>query len=157
MAELHVLKRKLGVNEMFISFAVNGREVEVSWYENSDLLTSRDMARERARWLYREALKAGYKKDEGPETVGGVEVMYRDRVTGVAVINVCRLLDRLFGSDRYDRPRVSYEEESEAIRNWLHVTGAHYYAAPREDFNEYTAVRQAQEAGKTAVVVEDMS
>ena len=157
MAELHVLKRTVGVNEMFIGFAVNGHEVEVSWYENSDLVTSRTMSRERARWMYREALKAGYKKDEGPETVGGVEVTYRDPRTGVAVINVCTLLDRLLGRDRYERNDVTYEEETKAVRNWLHVTGAHYYAAPREKFNEYTAIREAKKAGKTAVVVEDMS
>ena len=76
---------------------------------------------------------------------------------GVALINVCHLLDSLFCKDwprDYTRP---YAETQAAIMAWCEANEAHYYARGREEFSHSEAVDEAKQAGKTAVVVEDLS
>ena len=40
---------------------------------------------------------------------------------------------------------------------WCEKNNSHYYAADREDFQMFKAVREAVEADKDTVVVEDLS
>ena len=40
---------------------------------------------------------------------------------------------------------------------WCEKNNSHYYAADREDFHMFLAVREAIEADKDTVVVEDLS
>lgn len=47
----------------FFGFRVNGEEVEVSKYENSDLVWERTMGRFQAREVWKNALKNGFRED----------------------------------------------------------------------------------------------
>jgi hypothetical protein len=47
----------------FLRFCVNGEKVEVSKYENSDLVWERTMGRHQARVVWRNALKNGFRED----------------------------------------------------------------------------------------------
>lgn len=72
----------------------------------------------------------------------------------VQVINICTLIDEIFGEDWW---KEGYQEINPVIMQWAKDNDVHYYAAPREDFFLWRGVRQAWEAGKTAVLVEDLS
>lgn len=72
----------------------------------------------------------------------------------IKVVNICDLLDVVRPNWLKD---FDYERESASVMGWCRENGAHYYAAPREDFSKYVAVREAEEAGKGIVVVEDLS
>lgn len=76
---------------------------------------------------------------------------------GVAVINVCHLLDVIYGKNWAGDFNRSYAETQSAIMAWCDANDSHYYARGREDFSRYEAVEEAKQAGKTAVVVEDLS
>lgn len=52
---------------------------------------------------------------------------------------------------------LSYERETEWLKDWLARNGAAYYAAPREEFSLHAARMLAVAEGKTTVVVEDLS
>lgn len=84
----------------------------------------------------------------------GVEVMYERN--GVLVVNICRLLDHLYGEDRYNFQR-SYQAERDLVQRWANNHDGHVYAAPREEFSTWKASCEAAQAGKSVVVVEDLS
>jgi hypothetical protein len=75
--------------------------------------------------------------------------------TTVKVVNICRWLDFTYGLDWSNRP--DYETTGKALMAWCEANDSHYYARCREDFSEPEALIEAVEAGKTTVVVEDMS
>ena len=79
----------------------------------------------------------------------------------VEVVNICTLMDQLFGKDRYSpatlATRLSYKEESAIVMAWVKDNNAHYYADPREDFFTWKGQEEAAAAGKKIVVVEDLS
>jgi len=76
---------------------------------------------------------------------------------GVALINVCHLLETIFGDGWAGDFSRTYEETQSAIMGWCDANDAHYYARGREDFSHFEAIEEAKQAGKTAVVVEDLS
>ena len=90
--------------------------------------------------------------------VGGVQyTLYsEDGVHMIKVVNVCDLLDSLYG-DTWFRKNLDYKYTSNGVLNWCEKNNSHYYAADREDFFEFKAVREAVEASKDCVVVEDLS
>lgn len=47
----------------FIGFRVNGEQVEVSKYEDSDLVWERTMGRHQARVVWQNALRNGFRED----------------------------------------------------------------------------------------------
>ncbi len=47
----------------FIGFRVNGEQVEVSKYENNDLVWERTMGRHQARVVWQNALRNGFRED----------------------------------------------------------------------------------------------
>ena len=96
------------------------------------------------------------------QIVGGVVfewTEYYDREAdsfhSVKVVNICRLLDNLFGTDWSQRP--SYEDSGRAVMRWCKENKASYYAADRENFNLHYACEQAKGQGHNVVVVEDLS
>ena len=80
-----------------------------------------------------------------------------DGVHMVKVINVCDLLDSLYGDTWYKVDGPDYDVTSKAVSHWCDKNNSHYYAAEREDFFEFLAVREAIEAKKDCVIVEDLS
>lgn len=84
---------------------------------------------------------------------------YYDRETDsykyYKVVNICRLIDDLFGADWSKHP--VYEEIGKAIMRWCEENGATYYSADRENFFIGAACDQAKTEGKSIVVVEDLS
>ena len=94
--------------------------------------------------------------------VGGVKFEWSecyDRETDsykyYKVVNICRLIDHLFGTDWSKHP--VYEETGEAIMRWCEEHDAAYYSADRENFFIGAACDQAKAEGKSVVVVEDLS
>lgn len=71
------------------------------------------------------------------------------------VVNICDLLDILFGEDWTKHP--SYEEQSKVIVQWCRDSGAHLYSRPKEDFFIHEAIEEARNQSKSVVVVEDLS
>jgi|TARA_Y100000310_G_scaffold338657_1_gene428970 hypothetical protein len=71
------------------------------------------------------------------------------------VVNICHLIDHLFGADWSKHP--TYEESGEAVMRWCEDNNAAYYAADRENFFIRAACDQASKEGKNVVVVEDLS
>ena len=95
-------------------------------------------------------------KINNSHTVGGVKYTLHseDGVHMVRVVNICDLLERLYpdghlGVDGYG--------ERHSVKKWCDENESHYYAAPREDFFIFKAVREALESRKDVVVVEDLS
>jgi len=88
-------------------------------------------------------------------TINGVPAMYT--CEGVAVINVCVLLDQLYGPEWVSDFTRDYEVTQADIQAWCAKNGSHYYSRGREDFNTYDAVDEAQAKGLKVVVVEDLS
>lgn len=70
-------------------------------------------------------------------------------VEGIEIFNICDLLPLETGA--------SYEAECDAVMQWCADNDAAYYAADREDFSLFEAVRTAQAENKFRVVVEDLS
>ena len=52
---------------------------------------------------------------------------------------------------------IQLSQERIGLSRWLDSHDAIYYAAPRDTFSEYTARERAVNAGKSMVVVEDLS
>lgn len=97
-------------------------------------------------------------------TVNGVEVMdlynadkSRGQMVDVKVINICDLLENLFPGYFDGKVRPGFDETGEAVIEWCKKNDAHFYARCREDFFMWEGVDEASSAGKTVVVVEDMS
>ena len=88
-------------------------------------------------------------------TIDGVTAMYA--YEGVTVINVCALLDRLYGPEWASDFTRDYEVTQADIQAWCMKNGSHYYSRGREDFNTYEAVDEALAKGLKVVVVEDLS
>ena len=74
----------------------------------------------------------------------------------IKVINICDLLDNLYGNSWF-RKNLDYKYTSNGVINWCEKNNSHYYAAEHEDFFEFKAVREAIEAKKDCVVIEDLS
>jgi len=88
-------------------------------------------------------------------TIDGVTAMYT--CDGVAVINVCALLDQLYGPEWASDFTRDYEVTQADIQAWCAKKGSHYYSRGSEDFNTYDAVDEARAKGLKVVVVEDLS
>jgi hypothetical protein len=71
---------------------------------------------------------------------------------GVKLYNICHLADNLNWNFQ-----MSYEEEMEQLKKWCKDNNATYYAAPRETFSYYDAVKTAIQEGKVKCIVEDLS
>ena len=78
-----------------------------------------------------------------------------DGVFMVKAVNICDWLDITYGDDWSKHP--DYETSGKDLMVWCEKNNSHYYAEPREDFFIFNAVREAIEAGKDTVVVEDLS
>jgi len=78
-------------------------------------------------------------------------------VNAVEEVSVCRLMDELYGEGVWLSHKVKYEDECKAVQEWCEKNNAYYYAMPREHFSVWEARRKAVEAGKTKVVLEDLS
>jgi len=71
----------------------------------------------------------------------------------IEIYNICHLMVAV--DPTYSMP---YEEFNKKVLNrWLELNDAVYYAAPRENFSYYDAAETARKAGKTKVMVEDLS
>ena len=95
-------------------------------------------------------------KIDNSHTVGGVKYTLHseDGVHMVKVVDIRNLLERLYpdghlGVDGYG--------ERHSVKKWCDENESHYYAAPREDFFMFVAVRETLAEGKDVVVVEDLS
>ena len=80
-----------------------------------------------------------------------------DGVRMIKVVNVCDLLDYFYGDAWFKQGGPDYQTTSKAVAEWCNDNDSHYYAADREDFFEFIAVREAIESKKDCVVVEDLS
>ena len=85
-----------------------------------------------------------------------------DGVFMVKSVNICDWLTHTYGEEYYsvgpsDPNWVDYEASGKALMAWCEENNSHYYAEVREDFFIHKAVREAIEAGKDTVVVEDLS
>ena len=85
-----------------------------------------------------------------------------DGVFMVKSVNICDWLTHTYGEEYYsvgpsDPNWVDYETSGKALMAWCENNNSHYYAADREDFQMFKAVREAVEADKDTVVVEDLS
>lgn len=85
--------------------------------------------------------------------VAGVKVW--QVVDRVRVINICHLIDHLYGTDWSKHP--PYEQRCEAVEAWCEKNGASFYMDDRENFFISRAVKQARDERRTIVVVEDLS
>jgi len=80
-----------------------------------------------------------------------------DGVFMVKSVNVCHLLTSIYGEDYRSNWDIDYTTSSKAVMEWCDEHNSHYYAAGREDFFMFKAIREAMAAGKDTVVVEDLS
>ena len=85
-----------------------------------------------------------------------------DGVFMVKSVNICDWLTHTYGEEYYsvgpyDPNWVDYETSGKALMEWCEKNNSHYYAADREDFFMFEAIRETIEAGKDTVVVEDLS
>jgi hypothetical protein len=99
---------------------------------------------------------------ERVEKVGGVKFEWfeaynreTDSFDQYKVVNICHLIDHLFGADWSKHP--TYEESGKAVMRWCEDNNAAYYAADRENFFIRAACEEASKEGKNVVVVEDLS
>lgn len=79
----------------------------------------------------------------------------QDTIDGVTVVNICHLMDHLYGGDIW--LSVDYEAQAEDVRGWSLQNDATYYGRSRESFFVREAVDLALFKNKTIVVVEDFS
>lgn len=70
----------------------------------------------------------------------------------VEVYNICTFIDHI--DPTYSVP---YEEMTKYLMEWCKINKCSYYAAPREDFSYYHAMKLANSEGNTKVMVEDLS
>lgn len=80
-----------------------------------------------------------------------------DAVDAVTTITVCAVLDQTLPGWATDYTDGAYERECAAVREYCEKNNAHYYARDNEDFSKYEAQREAHEAGKTLVVLDNLS
>ena len=80
-----------------------------------------------------------------------------DGVFMIKAVNICDLLTHIYGEEYWGSFDITYEMSSKAVMEWCNKHESNYYAAPREDFFIFKAVREAIEVGKDTVVVEDLS
>ena len=80
-----------------------------------------------------------------------------DGVFMVKVVNICTLLTHIYGEEYWGNFDITYEMSGKAVTEWCNKHDSHYYAAPREGFFIFKAVREALESSKDVVVVEDLS
>jgi hypothetical protein len=73
----------------------------------------------------------------------------------IEVLNICTLIDALFGTDWTTHP--PYMEQGAKIMAWCKENNVSYYARPRDMFFMFEAVNLAIKEGHTKVLVEDMS
>jgi len=78
---------------------------------------------------------------------------------GVEIVNDCDLMEILFPGywSQALYANYSWEEMSCAVVKWCMENDAHYYAREKHEFIIYEAVHEAKDAGKSVVVVENMS
>jgi hypothetical protein len=76
-----------------------------------------------------------------------------DAVEAVKTIAICTILDRYL-PDWLNRPM---EDSDKCINTFLKNSNAYYYARDNEYFSELEAKRLAWEAGKTLVVLDNLS
>lgn len=80
------------------------------------------------------------------------------KMNSVEVVNICAILDRLFGADRWELRRdVSYGVQRAALHAWMEENDACYYGHERHGFSLHEAQLIAVRAGKSKVVAEDLS
>lgn len=75
-----------------------------------------------------------------------------EQIGDTKVINICGYLDAQYGDSDPD-----WDVTGSDLRAWLTEHNVHYYGEPKESFSTWTASREAERAGHTFVVVEDMS
>lgn len=73
----------------------------------------------------------------------------------IRIVHEGCLIDALFG-DR-DHAKRNWDEESEALIAWVAAWDAFYYCRPGEDFCVSEGLRLAVTAGKSLVVMENLS
>lgn len=73
---------------------------------------------------------------------------------GVRVVSDCAIIDA-HGISAYTTENLALQ--SGIIGRFIKANNAHHYVAEKEDFSIYTAIGQAQEAGKQMVVTENIS
>ena len=78
-----------------------------------------------------------------------------DTVTGPGIIGICTLMDVLNPGLSID-PEV-LDRTDEPVLEWLQFHDVYHYSRPRESFTLFEAVGEAVAAGKTYVLVEDLS
>lgn len=76
------------------------------------------------------------------------QLHHENIVNGIRIVNVCNI----------GIPAgATWEESCAYVKDWCKANDAAYYGAPREDFSYHAAVSGAKAAGKTIVVVDDLS
>ena len=70
----------------------------------------------------------------------------------IRVVSICEVMETINPGDT-----IPYMETGPLLKKWCEENDAVYYAAPRESFFEWKGVEKALAAGKSTVVVEDMS
>lgn len=86
--------------------------------------------------------------------VGGVTPMFVHE--GVSVIDICDLMESLFGPQIWGAG-PGWDEEVAAVKKWVTENDAHYYSHEKQGYNPVIGAIGAKHAGKTVVVVENMS
>jgi len=80
-----------------------------------------------------------------------------DGVFMVKSVSISDLLTSIYGEGYWSNWDIDYTTSSKAVMDWCEEHNSHYYAAGREDFFMFKAIREAMDAGKDTVVVEDLS
>jgi len=100
----------------------------------------------------------GWKENKEVEEktyVNGVELMGES--DGIKVVGICALIDALFPDYFENSLDYTYAAVSDAVMKWCEENDSAYYADVREEFWVGHGISEAKEAGKSVVVVEDLS
>jgi hypothetical protein len=75
----------------------------------------------------------------------------------IEVINICDVLDLVDPNWMNTGAEIAYEEQGRLVREYAEEIGAVIYCRPRESFFIREACQEAYEAGRSKVIVEDLS
>lgn len=82
------------------------------------------------------------------------KIQLGEEINGVQAIGMATLIEHLYGEDWY---KVGYKESSKKVLEWIEENDAHYYAAVKEDFFPYSGSLEAIKAGKSIMVMDNLS
>ena len=71
--------------------------------------------------------------------------------------SICDVIDYVMPNYWEAHSKESYDEMKELVEKFQKSHNMHFYSAPREDFDFYTAQKETLELNLTSCIVEDLS